>query len=226
MRIFKFVPVAAFVLFGTLLAGAPRAAAQYNFGFSTPRHVEITGFYGGRFFGHIDLPNTTGPYDYLKIENNYDYGVMGDVDLIGPLQAEFMWSRQPTNLDGHDFITGVLSPVSSVNVDNFQWSLLYQMGDEQSKLRPYFAGGIGFTHWGLPASAALPFSNKLGFNVGGGVKYFFAQHVGMRLDFRWLPTRTTSQIGTYCDPYYGCYNANINNYAQQIQLNAGLIFRF
>ena len=225
MRFLKLVPAVALFLIGCFFTAAPSAFAQYHFGYSEPRHVEITGIYGGRFFGNIDLPNTNGPYDYLKIDNNYDYGVMGDVDLVGPLQAEFMWSRQPTYLEGHDFVTGVLSPAGNVNIDNYQWSLLYQLGDSSAKFRPYFGGGIGFTHWGVGTNIELPFGNTVGFNLGGGVKYFFANHVGMRLDFRWLPTRTTSQLGTFCS-YYGCYQANVNNYAQQIQLNAGLIFRF
>lgn len=226
MRFLKLAPAAALFLLAGFFATAPSAFAQYHFGYSQPRHFEITGFYGGRFFGQVALPNTNGPFDYLRIDNNYDYGVMGDVDLFGPLQAEFMWSREPTSLDGHVFATGGYAPLGSVNVDNYQWSLLYQLRDSSAKLRPYIAGGIGFTHWSTGANIALPFSNTVGFNLGGGVKYYFVQHIGARIDFRWLPTRTTSQVGQYFDPFFGPYYANINNYAQQIQLNAGLIFRF
>lgn len=207
-----------------LLAGAPCAHAQYNFGYSH-RNIEITPFAGGRFFGKIDLP-TDPTYDYLKIDNNYDYGVMGDVDLIGPLQAEFMWSREPTTLEAHVFANGSLSPYGNATLDNYQWSLVYQLRDSSAKFRPYLAGGIGFTHWGKGAGVTLPFNNTVGFNLGGGVKYFFVKHVGMRIDFRWLPSRTTSQLAEYCDPFFGCYAANQNNYAQQVQLNGGLIFRF
>lgn len=224
MRPFKFVPAAALSLLAMFLVGAPNARAQYHFGYSQPRDVDVTGFFGGRFFGKINLPNSTGPFDYLKIDNNYDYGVMGDVDLFGPMQAEFMWSREPTTLEGHDPVSGFLSPVGNVNVDNYQFSVLYQLHESTARLRPYFGGGIGFTHWG--SNGALPFTNKVGFNIGGGVKYYFEKHVGMRIDFRWLPTRTTSQVGTFFDPFFGFYQAKINNYAQQIQLNGGLIFRF
>jgi opacity protein-like surface antigen len=223
MRLFKLVPAAILFLTALCLIAAPRASAQYHFGYSQPRNVEITGFYGGRFFGKINLPSDPVS-DYLRINNNYDYGVMGDVDLFGPVQAEFMWSREPTSMDAHLIVDGSFSPAGNVNLDNYQWSLLYQLKQPPSNFVPYIAGGIGFTHWG--SNGALPFTNKLGFNIGGGVKYFFVKHVGMRIDFRWLPTRTTSQIGTYFDPYYGYYQARINNYAHQIQLNGGLIFRF
>jgi opacity protein-like surface antigen len=225
MRLYKFVPVAGLFVLGALFTGAPSAFAQYHFGYSTPRSVEISGFAGGTFNGSIQLPNSF-TYDYLRIDHNYDYGVRGDVDLFGSVQAEFTWSRQPTTLEQHNFINGVISPFSNVNVDSYQWSLVYQFGDSSRKLRPYLGGGIGFTHWGVPSGVTLPFSNTVGFNLGGGVKYFLAKHYGVRLGFRWLPSRTTSQLGQFCDPYYGCYTANVNNYAQQIQLNGGLIFRF
>ncbi|MGA9883666.1 MAG: OmpA family protein [Candidatus Acidiferrales bacterium] len=225
MRLYKYFPVAALIVFGALFACAPSARAQYHFGYSTPRNIEITGFGGGRFFGNVDLP-TDPDFDYLKIDNSYDYGLMGDVDLFGPLQAEVMWSRQPTSLEAHLITDGSLSPAGNATLDNYQFSLLYQLHDSQSKLRPYIAGGIGFTHWGNASNVGLPFNNTVGFNIGGGVKYYFVKHFGARIDFRWLPTRTTSQLAQYCDPYYGCYAANQNNYAEQIQLNGGLIFRF
>jgi opacity protein-like surface antigen len=224
MRFLKFAPAAALFLLAGLFSAAPSAFAQYHFGYSQSRNIEITGFGGGRFGGQIDLPNSLGPYDYLRIDNNDDYGVMGDVDLFGPLQAEFMWSRQPTTLEGHDPLSGYFSSAGNVTLNNFQWSLIYQLGDSSSRLRPYFGGGIGFTHWGAGPNVVLPFSNTVGFNLGGGVKYYFVKHIGARLDFRWLPTRTTSQLGEEC--YFGCYAVNINNYAQQIQLNGGLIIRF
>jgi opacity protein-like surface antigen len=225
MRLFKFVPVAALFIVGTMFVGAPAARAQYHFGYSQPRDIDITGFAGGRFFGSVDLP-TDPVYDYLKIDNNYDYGLMGDVGLFGPFQAEFMWSRQPTSLEAHIYGTGDFASDGNVTLDDFQWSLLYQMGDSSAKFHPYFGGGIGFTHWENAANVGLPFNNTVGFNLGGGVKYYFVKHFGMRIDFRWLPTRTTSQLAQYCDPFYGCYAANQNNYAEQLQLNGGLVFRF
>lgn len=225
MRLYKFVAAAVVFLPALFLTGAPGARAQYHFGYSSPRDIDITGFGGGRFLGKVSLP-TDPTFDYLKIDDNYDYGLMGDVDLFGPVQAEFMWSRQPTSIEAHDFTNGALSPRGDVTLDNYQWSLLYQMGDSSAKLRPYFGGGVGFTHWGNAATAGLPFTNTVGFNFGGGVKYYFARHIGARIDFRWMPTRTTSQLATFCDPFYGCYAANRNNYAHQLQLNGGLVFRF
>lgn len=211
-----------------LICGVSSADAQYGFG-ESHRDIEITPFAGGRFGGVINLPAPTQPLsntvDYLGIDSNYDYGVMGDVNVLGNIQAEFMWSRQPSTLGAHE-VTGQTTPAGNVNVDVYQWSLLYPFRDRSAKLRPYIAGGIGFTHWGTSVPGTLPFTNNVSFNLGGGAKYFFARHYGVRVDFRWVPSRTTSELGEFFDPFFGPYFANINNYAQQTQLNGGLIFRF
>lgn len=193
------------------------------------RNIEITPFGGSRFGGVINI-NSQGfsPIDELTIKSTWDYGIIGDVDLLPDslpgLQAEFMWSRQPTNLGAHNANTGVTTPAGNVTLDNYQWSVLHNMRNPDARIRPFVVAGLGFTHFG--SYGALPFDNRLSFNLGGGVKYFFARHAGLRLDVRWMPSRTTSQVGTFFDPFYGYYQANIHNYAQQFQANLGLIFRF
>lgn len=193
------------------------------------RKIEITPFGGSRFGGVIKTNSQgTSPIDKLTIKSTWDYGIIGDVDLLPTsspgLQAEFMWSRQPTDLGAHNATTGLITPAGKVTLDNYQWSLLYNFRDPDARLTPYIVGGLGFTHF--DSRGALPFDNRLSFNFGGGVKYFFAEHAGLRLDVRWMPSRTTSQVGTFFDPFFGFYQANINNYAEQFQTNLGLILRF
>jgi len=45
-------------------------------------------------------------------------------------------------------------------------------------------------------------------------------------DLRYSPTQTTSSLGLFCDPFFGCYTAEVHNYAHQGEANVGLIFRF
>jgi opacity protein-like surface antigen len=73
---------------------------------------------------------------------------------------------------------------------------------------------------------ALGFSNRFAYNLGGGVKYFFSSHWGVRVEARWSPTHTTSGLSEYCDPFYGCYPATTANKAEQGQANIGVIYRF
>lgn len=207
-----------------LTFGVSSAYAQYNIGFSQ-RNIEITPFGGSRFGGVINLPSGN-LYDYLKIKSTWNYGVLGDVDIWPGFQFEFMWNREPTQLSAHDASTGLFSPAGNATLDMYQWGLLVALRDPDAKLVPFIAGGLGFTHYGTN-QVELGFSNRFSYNIGGGVKYFFSRHFGLRLEARYSPSRTTYSNGVICDPFYGyCYNGTIANYARQGQANLGLIYRF
>jgi opacity protein-like surface antigen len=185
--------------------------------------VEITPFGGSRFGGAIDL--NTGPYSQLSIRSSWDYGAWLDVSLIPHLQAEFMWGQQPTVLDGISFRTGASSRVGEANLNFYQWGVDVPVLRPDARIQPYFAGGLGFTHFSTNSSVVLPFENPFSFNIGGGVKYFVLRNFGFRFDVRYSPTRTTSSAGIFCNPF-GCYYAEVPNYAHQGEANVGLIFRF
>jgi opacity protein-like surface antigen len=191
------------------------------------RGYEITPFGGSRFGGVIDLSNTgggsSGPsnVDYLTIRSGWDYGAMLDVDIFPHLQGEFMWNNQPTVLGAHVPGSGS-TRIGEASLDMFQWSILYEFLQPGSKLQPYAVGGIGFTSFNT--NGIIDLGNEFAFNIGGGVKYFFNPHVGLRLEARLSPSRTTEGVEEVCD--FGCFPAQVSNYAHQGQANLGVIFRF
>jgi hypothetical protein len=206
-------------------AGVSNANAQsYSSWDSFQRGIEITPFGGTRFGGTINTENTSNSVDYLTIKTSFDYGVMADVDLWQNLQAEFMWNRQPTVLGAHDSTTGATTSIGDATLDMYQWGLLYEFRSSEKKLRPFIVGGLGFTDY--ETNSLLPFGDKFAYNIGGGVKYFFAKHVGVRLDVRYSPSRSTSGTAVFFDPFFGPYEAQVNNYARQGQANVGVILRF
>ncbi|HKV06089.1 MAG TPA: outer membrane beta-barrel protein [Candidatus Acidoferrales bacterium] len=209
------------IIFLTL--GTSAANAQ---GSSDRRTFELTPFGGSRFGGLIDF--NSGPSDFFAIRSTWDYGAWLDVDLVPHAQAEFMWNHQPTVLSAHDPATGTLSRVGQANLDMYQWGILYSFLRPESPVQPYFAGGLGFTHFNAHSGSMdfLPFANRFSYNMGLGVKYFPTRHLGLRLDARYSPTRTTSSNALFCDPFFGCFVARVPNYAQQGQVNLGVIFRF
>ena len=70
--------------------------------------------------------------------------------------------------------------------------------------------GIGATHYSpgdpvtLPATTPLTSidsATKFAWTLGGGVKVYPAEHVGLRLNARWTPTYIKSDAeGLWCDP--------------------------
>jgi opacity protein-like surface antigen len=205
------------ILLAFVFAGlVPCARAQ--------RQFEITPFGGARFGGNIDFSQqNNAPNDSLNIASSEDYGVMAGVSFWTNFEGEFMWNRQPTELRVPGF-AGPTGFVSNMNFDMYQFDGLYQFRDPEAKLRPFIVAGLGFSHYG--GQDVLGFSNRFAYNVGGGVKYFFTPHVGVRAEVRLSPSLTTQGYGTYCSPYYGCYTATVSNQAYQGQANLGIVFRF
>lgn len=200
----------------------------------TQREFEITPFAGTRFGGQIQFnppaiytnnSGATQTIDYIGIKSSLDYGLDADYSIWPGFQAEFMWNRQPTELRAHDAALGGLTDIGSANLDMYQWGILWEMRGEAARIKPYMGFGLGFTHFGT--YGVLPDMNyRFAYNVGGGVKYLFSPHVGLRLDVRYSPTHTTQQSGYAYDPYYGTVPVTITNKANQGQANIGVIFKF
>jgi opacity protein-like surface antigen len=206
-------------------ASSLHAQSEYDYG-----RYEVTPFVGSRFGGNIDLSQQGNPnVDYLKIKNSINYGILGDVTFWQNFQGEFMWNRQATSLTSHNPNDNTFTPVSNMNFDMYQFSVLYQFHYPYSKFRPYAVAGLGFSHYGVSGvngQSVLGFSNRFAYNLGGGVKYFFNPHWGLRAEVRWSPTHTTSGESVYCDPVFGCAPTTTANKAEQGQANVGIIFRF
>jgi hypothetical protein len=196
----------------------PSARAQHE--------IEITPFAGYKFGGQIDIPTgTSSAVDYLPIKSSYDYGLDAAYSIWPNFQAEFMWDHQPTNINEHFPANDSQTFLTSSDIDMFQFDVVYNLKPPDARLKPFIAAGLGFTHW-RPSSALPVPSNTFSYNIGGGVKYFFSPHVGLRLDVRWLPSRTTQQLGEACDFYGFCGPTPVSAHAEQGAVNGGIIFRF
>lgn len=196
--------------------------------------LEVTPFGGYKFGGKINVSQPGGPEQNLLIRSNYDYGAMADYAIWPGFKVEFVWVNQPSTLAFQDFtnIPPTTTNLTSTTLSTFTWGADYDFRGD-SKMRPFVAGGLGFTHFSNidntsttdPNAVYLGFYNKLAYNIGGGVKYYFMPHAGFRVDFRYLATRTTPGTGTQCS-YLGCYQVATTNHANQGELNFGLILKF
>lgn len=190
---------------------------------------EVTPFAGYKFGGKIDVSQPGGVEQNLLIRSNYDYGAMLDYALWPGFKAEFMWVNQPSTLAFQDFTTipPTTTDLTHTTLSTFTWGIDYDFRGD-SKLRPFVAGGLGFTHFtniDNPNNVYLGFYNKFAYNVGGGVKYYFMPHAGFRVDFRYLATRTTPGQSVQCTQF-GCFQVATTNHANQGEMNFGLILKF
>jgi opacity protein-like surface antigen len=203
-----------------LLVSAP-ASAQYE-----TQKWEISPFGGYETSGSFPITNGTSPFtvDRLRANAGRSFGSFIDYSLSDSFQAELMWDRNSTSFSEQNAITGAYTKAFNSDIDLFHFGILFMFRDPDKSLRPYVAGGIGFSHQfnGGMTNNRTDFS----YGIGGGVKYFPTRHVGFRADARFVPSYANSSPGTYCDEFGFCYLANVPHYLDRGNFTGGIIFRF
>lgn len=204
-------------LFG-LVASAPANAQWRNVS-----KWEVAPFVGYETGGSFPVTNSL-TVDKLRINSGLSYGTFIDYSLTDNTQAEFMWSQNNTSFSAHDFTTNTFSKAFNSNFNQFTLGFLYMVRNSEVKLRPFFAGGIGFSH--EFNSGTEPNHTLLAFNLGGGAKYQIAKHFALRGDVRYLPSRANRTPGVVCDAFFGCFQQLQSNYLQRFNFSGGIAFQF
>ena len=140
---------------------------------------------------------------------------------------EFMWSynkadtlAQPRGA-GSDIKVFILD--SNQYLGNFQ----FHFAGREKRLRPFLLAGAGANNLHA-ARAGVSSTTRFAFDAGGGVKYNFVKHFGVRLQAKWSPVYiTTTNGGYWCDPFWGgCWFVGNNHYLNEFDVTAGLTLRF
>jgi hypothetical protein len=198
---------------------------------STPAQgrFEVTPFVGYETSGSypISVFSTgpeTAPVNKLRVNDALSFGTFLGFNLTENAQLEFMWDRNNGSYSARNALTGQYFKAYDSTIDQFQFGGLYMLRNSEHRLRPYIAGGMGFTH--DSNSNGTPNRTEFAYNLGGGVKYYINRHVGLRGDARYMPTYGSSSNATYCDPFFGCYSAKVHNYLNRGNFVGGIIFKF
>ncbi len=208
----------------SLLSAAPAFAQM---------HGEITGTVGWTFSDGVSFSQTFvspfngGTYNRVDPKDSFSFGFGAGVYVNKNLEVEFMWNRQPSKLE----ISGGTGPTISgdMKIDTYHGNLVYNAGEADHKLRPFFYIGLGATNYGDASfpQKTVPGLTKFSWALGAGVKAFPSPHVGIRAAARWVPTYIkTDAAGWWCDPFWGCVPAGNVQYANQFELSGGIVIRF
>jgi hypothetical protein len=161
----------------TLVFLLPAAAFAQNGRF------EITPVAGYRLDGDFDARSTTAfdPDLKVKVDESAVYGIILDIPLSPSWQIEVLANRQST-----EFVAdrGLLTPTSTlgdVELTTLQGGFLYEWGGGQ--VNPFVVGAAGITRI-EPKFGNLSTDDRFSASLGGGVKIFFADNVGLRLEAR------------------------------------------
>lgn len=198
------------IIFGILfMASIPTDSMGQNF--------EVTPFAGYRFGGSF-VDSFTGVG--LDIKDSESYGVVIGINTSPETQIEFLYSHQTTEIEPEGFFSP--TSLTSLEMDTYHLGGSY-IWDSGKDLRPFVQGTVGATHF-RPDRAGLNSETRFSFGLGGGVKYYFTKHIGVRLGGRALATLLNSNSAIFCSG--GCTIRVQSSTLWQFEGTLGIIFAF
>jgi opacity protein-like surface antigen len=163
----------------------------------------------------------------LELDSGPAYGVTLDIPLSSRIQLELLFNRQSTELSFDRALFGGAARVADIDVSYYHVGLLWQGGHE--RVSPFFVASIGGTNLD-PQFAGGSSEDRFSLSLGGGVKIFFSENIGLRLEGRGFFTelgnrgRSHRDSCYYYDDYYGYYDDCYGEDLSQGQASIGLIF--
>lgn len=194
----------AFTLAAFLAAAAPAHAQRSE--------LALTGGYTGS--GEIDR-KTRGVQE-LKIGGGFSWGFSAARFFSPNVGAELSYAQQEGAL-----VLGTSAGSTELfdtDVGQLHANLVYQLGGESAKLRPFVFGGLGATFFNAPS---LDTETKLSWSLGAGVKWFPRKSFGTRIHAAYNPTQLDDESSDFCDAFGFCQGS-----LKQFELMAGVVFRF
>jgi opacity protein-like surface antigen len=199
------------------------------------KKVEVSGLVGWTFSDGVAGDGIKAPdgnvYNSVDLKDSVNYGFMLGIMATDNFEVGFLFNRQQSGVTLGGTQTRFLG---DMGINTYHGYVAYDFGEADAKFRPYILGGIGATNFGkvnytnaAGASATLASTTRFSTTWGGGIKYFPAPSVGLRVGLRWTPTYiTTDSAGWWCDPYWGCWVVGNAKYANQVDFSGGVTIRF
>jgi hypothetical protein len=186
--------------------------------FAVAADLEVTPFAGYTMGGEFS-DAVTGKT--LQFDDTSSYGVMLDFKQDEASWIEIYYSRQQTKLRANEgpFFG---NPLFDVNIEYYHIGGTY--GQADGKVVPFVVGTLGATHM-TPKGEGLHTETKFSLSLGGGVKLYLTDRVGLRLDARWFGTFFNGGGSAFCSG--GSCLVNVQgDLLSQYTANAGVIIAF
>jgi hypothetical protein len=187
--------------------------------FAQPGRFELTPTVGYRLEGDFDARSSDAfdPDLNVKVDASATFGVLFDIPLAQSWQLEILANRQRS-----EFIVdrGLLTPTTTlgdVDLTVLQAGFLFQWGEGQ--VNPFVTAAAGLTRI-EPKFNELASDDRFSASVGGGVKIYFGENIGIRLEGRGYWT----DLDTGFDGRYNRYDSGDGLF--QGEGSAGLIIAF
>jgi len=162
------------------------------------------------------LQHDTRTLEDLKLAGSFTWGATLGWFFSPRLGVEASWARVGS---GVEVATAEASQeMFDVTIDQFQGSLVYQLGGAESHIRPFVTAGAGAS---IFRSTDIETETKLSFGMGAGLKWLPSKRLGARLQAKYTPTYLHDKASDFCDPFGFC-----QNWVHQFELTGGVVVRF
>ncbi len=180
---------------------------------------EITPFAGYTWGGQFsDLETNTT----LEVKESSNYGVMLDINQDEQSQIEVYFSHQASRLQAKNgLFTG--NPLFDLDIEYYHIGGTYALAASE-KVKGFLVGTLGATRM-VPQGPGLDTLTKFSLSLGGGVKLFATNHIGLRLEGRWFGTLFDGSGSAFCSSGACAINVQGSLFSQFVA-NAGLIIAF
>jgi len=167
-----------------------------------------------------------GTFNRLDPADSFSWGLRFGYMLSENSEIGFLFDTQPTQLEagGRDKAT-----VGDMNVYNYHGYYSFAFSNIDAVARPYILVGLGATQFGAVSADQGDLDGRTQFSAtfafGAKIFPFASPKFGFRAEARWTPTYIKSDPGGWWCGFYGCYLTEDPQYANQFELNAGIILR-
>lgn len=185
--------------------------------------IEITPMAGYRVGGSLDLKelNEDGTETVTTIDfvDGSSRAIAINLNIQDDKQIELFWSHKKSELGERDAAEKIDLDIDYIHIGG---TVLYPQHD--FPLVPYIVGGLGATIFS-PESDDLESETRFSLSLGGGLRYFPLEHIGLRAEGRAYGTFFSDNSALFCR------NGNCKVYMDgdaifQFEGLAGLIVRF
>jgi opacity protein-like surface antigen len=166
-----------------------------------------------------DISPTTGsPGDDVELDDGAAFSLA--VDFVFKKNQNqrigFYISHQQTEFENNAGLTD-----TDMDVTHVQFTAMSYYPD--GKLEPFVLAGLGAGFFS-PKDSSLKDETQFSAQIGAGTNYRLADNLLLRFDVRWLPTFFNGSGSAFCSG--GCTITLSSDAYSQVQVNAGLMFRF
>ncbi len=179
--------------------------------------VEITPTIGYRFGGDFDDVSFDDVRGDVSLGDSEMFGLTTDMMTRDGWGVELLWFRQSSDLDG---ATPFINQKYNATLNTFHIGGIYQFR-RTTAMQPFVLGTLGTTQ----IKATGKTQNGFSYAGGGGLKFYFGNHFGARLQGSLLNNHFNGDDEFICDGE-ACYDLRVRNNVFQFEVTAGFIFKF